>query len=157
METKTATRLQLLFQFSYLHRKLLEECLRPLCKKYKLSASSFSIIVFLYSNPSKNLSRDICTYTDLRRGNVSILVEKLTKMGYIRQDVDDADRRKHYLTLTEKSVALLAEVEFIFEEHERVITKGISRELLHCGELLLEKIHCNLVEELKRLSLWGGV
>lgn len=76
---------------------------------------------------------DICSHLNMRKGSFTPVVESLIKKNLISRKRDQKDRRKIYLTLTEKGLEYTVMVEHKLNEHlvRRVeALSGIDQEKL---------------------------
>lgn len=134
------------FSFLYMSKNVVEKELLGICKEYKITNSALDLILFLAYYPNLNTSREICKFGNLKRGNVSVLVEILTKRGFIVQEQDEHDRRLKYLFLTEKSNQIVSEATKIHKEFENVLISDIKKEDLK----LLENTFNKMLNTLKQ-------
>lgn len=134
------------FSFLYMSKNVVEKELLGICKQYKITNSALDLILFLAYYPNLNTSREICKFGNLKRGNVSVLVEILTKRGFIVQEQDEHDRRLKYLFLTEKSNQIVSEATKIHKEFENVLISDIKKEDLK----LLENTFNKMLNTLKQ-------
>ena len=74
---------------------------RPLCHELNLPQTAFDILMFLANNPEYTTARDIVEVRKIKANLVSINVDKLVSEGYLRREVDTADRRKTHLLCTQ--------------------------------------------------------
>lgn len=80
---------------------------RPLCHELNLPQTAFDILMFLANNPEYTTARDIVEVRKIKANLVSINVDKLVSEGYLRREVDTADRRKTHLLCTDKAGAVI--------------------------------------------------
>lgn len=133
-----------MINFSYLLRLHLEQQIKPICEKYDLKNSEISLLMMLKVYPSANTSKQICEMGQLKRGNVSFLVEDLNDRGLITLETDKEDRRVKYLILTEKANPIIDECLKIMDECHAMILEGISEEELEFCDQVFQKMHKNL-------------
>lgn len=130
--------------FIYLNKKSIDKKAIELCKELKITGSSISLLFFLYNYPNLNTSKDICANGNLKRANVSVLVEFLTLRGFITQKEDKEDRRSKKLFLTEKSKELIVKVNKIIDEQKAVCFDGLSEEEVRTLDGIFEKMYSNI-------------
>ena len=128
------------FSFLYMSKNLFEKEMAGICKEYKITNSALALILFLSHYPNLNTSREICKFGNLKRGNVSVLVEILTKRGFIVQEHDEHDRRLKYLFLTEKSDDIVNKAKKIHKEFENILISDIKKEDLELLENTFNKM-----------------
>ncbi len=75
---------------------------------------------------------------------VTILVDKLTKFGYVYKQKSDTDSRVTYITLSEKGRAFQKDFEAISQSLNNKVFQGLSEEEIDTVEPILEKILKNL-------------
>ena len=91
--------------------KLYEKYLEDVQMKHRLSHIEIAIIGFLYNNPERDTAADIVERRMLPKGNVSAGVETLVQKGLLMRRQDQTDRRKIHLSLLEKAVPIVQEIE----------------------------------------------
>ena len=128
------------FSFLYMSKNVVEKEMAGICKEYKITNSALALILFLAHYPNLNTSREICKFGNLKRGNVSVLVEILTKRGFIVQEDDEHDRRLKYLFLTEKSDDIVNKAKKIHKEFENILISDIKKEDLELLENTFNKM-----------------
>ena len=116
------------------------------CKKYGLNQSAFDLILFLANNPSLNTARDVCEIRGIKKGIVSVTIEKLVKDGYLIREDDPSDRRIVRLFLTEKCDPVVADGRAAQEHFFHAISSGLSMEEFVMFESILGKIKKKIVD-----------
>ena len=130
--------------------KLYEKYLEDVQLKYRLSHIEIAIIGFLYNNPERDTAADIVERRMLPKGNVSAGVETLVQKGLLMRRQDQTDRRKIHLSLLEKAVPIVQEIEEINKKFRRQIFKNLSNDDLKTYEKTTDFILENLKEVLER-------
>lgn len=133
-----------LSQLAVMQKEIFYERLKPVVKKYRMKKSEVILLFLLYLNPSLKTAKKICRISELKRGNVSILVEALTLRGFIRQETVLSDRRSRNLYLTDKANALIEEFEDEMEKMHNDMLAGISKEELELCTGVFKKISENV-------------
>lgn len=130
--------------------KMYEKYLEDVQMKYRLSHIEIAIIGFLYNNPERDTAADIVERRMLPKGNVSAGVETLVQKGLLMRRQDQTDRRKIHLSLLEKAVPIVQEIEEINKKFRRQIFKNLSNDDLKTYEKTTDFILENLKEVLER-------
>ena len=133
-----------LINFAYSLRILLEEKIKPVQKEYDLKKSELCFLLILDFYPELNSAKKISELGELKRGNISFIVETLFKRGFIVQETDENDRRSNKLMLTEKARSIIEESKAIVNKTSSLIMDGISKEEMEIGERLFEKMYSNI-------------
>ena len=138
-----------LINFAYSVRILLEEKIKPVQKEYDLKKSELCFLLILDFYPELNSAKKISELGELKRGNISFIVETLFKRGFIVQETDENDRRSNKLMLTEKARSIIEESKAILDKTYLSIMDGISKEEIEVGERLFEKMYSNIKNQKK--------
>ncbi len=133
-----------LINFAYSIRILLEEKIKPVQKEYDLKKSELCFLLILDFYPELNSAKKISELGELKRGNISFIVETLFKRGFIVQETDENDRRSNKIMLTEKARSIIEESKAILDKTYLSIMDGISKEEIEVGERLFEKMYGNI-------------
>ena len=138
-----------LINFAYSLRILLEEKIKPVQKEYDLKKSELIFLLILDFYPELNSAKKISELGELKRGNISFIVETLFKRGFIVQETDENDRRSNKIMLTEKARSIIEESKAILDKTYLSIMDGISKEEIESGERLFEKMYSNIKNQKK--------
>lgn len=89
------------------------------------------------SNVEVRTATDIAQHSNLKRGNISVIIDNLMAQGYIIQESAKDDRRLKYLTLTQKSQSVLDEcLEVVRKMIDVAIDDVPSTNLEICDDVL---------------------
>ncbi len=106
-------------------------------------APSHGDIIFTLLNTEKITMKDLANSIKKDKSTVTVLVEKLVRLGYIRKERDAADNRITYLSLTEKGKDLKPMFEDISESLFKTVYHNIQKEEQEALMQSLEKINQN--------------
>ena len=104
-----------------------------------LAPSHGDILVCLYKN-SKMTMKDIANCIHRTKPTVTVLVDKLEKLGYLMRELSDKDNRCTYIVLTQKGEDFKVIFEKISEELNKMLYKNLSPEESELIEKLLRKV-----------------
>ncbi len=104
-----------------------------------LVPSHGDILVCLYRN-GKMTMKDIANCIHRTKPTVTVLVDKLEKLGYLKREASDEDSRSTNIVLTQKGKDFQATFEKISEELNKMLYKNLSPEESELIEKLLRKI-----------------
>lgn len=104
-----------------------------------LVPSHGDILVCLYTK-GKMTMKDIANHIHRTKPTVTVLVDKLEKLGYLKRESSDKDNRCTYIVLTQKGEDFKVIFERISEELNKVLYKYLSPEESELMEELLRKV-----------------
>ena len=104
-----------------------------------LVPSHGDILVCLYKN-GKMTMKDIANSIHRTKPTVTVLVDKLEKLGYLKREASDEDSRSTNIVLTQKGEDFKLIFEKISEELNKMLYKNLSSEESELIEYLLKKI-----------------
>ena len=104
-----------------------------------LVPSHGDILVCLYKN-SKMTMKDIANCIHRTKPTVTVLVDKLEKLGYVKREASDEDSRSTNIVLTQKGEDFKVIFEKISEELNKMLYKNLSPEESELIEKLLRKV-----------------
>jgi len=104
-----------------------------------LVPSHGDILVCLYEQ-DKMTMKDIADRIHRTRPTVTVLIDKLEKLGYLKREVSQEDSRYTYITLTKKGQDFKPIFEKISEALNNLLYKNLSEEESDILENLLQKI-----------------
>ena len=104
-----------------------------------LVPSHGDILVCLYKN-GKMTMKDIANSIHRTKPTVTVLVDKLEKLGYIKREASDEDSRSTNIVLTQKGEGFKVIFEKISKELNKMLYKNLSPEESELIEKLLRKV-----------------
>ena len=104
-----------------------------------LVPSHGDILLCLYKN-GKMTMKDIANCIHRTKPTVTVLVDKLEKLGYLKRESSDKDNRCTYIVLTQKGKDFKVIFEKISEELNKMLYKNLSSEESELIEKLLRKV-----------------
>lgn len=97
-------------------------------------------ILFCLYTKGKMTMKDIANRIHRTKPTVTVLVDKLEKLGYLKRESSDKDNRCTYIVLTQKGEDFKVIFERISEELNKVLYKYLSPEESELMEKLLRKV-----------------
>lgn len=92
----------------------------------ELTQPQFNILMILKRQGQDGMSqKEIMSYLVSTKGNVSIHITNLARMGYVRKKMAKADSRMNVITLTAKGQRILEDLEPKYIQHLRDITDDL--------------------------------
>ena len=104
-----------------------------------LVPSHGDILVCLYRN-GKMTMKDIANCIHRTKPTVTVLVDKLEKLGYLKREASDEDSRSTNIVLTQKGEDFQATFEKISKNLNEMLYKNLSDKEIEILEELLKKI-----------------
>lgn len=104
-----------------------------------LVPSHGDILVCLYKN-NKMTMKDIANCIHRTKPTVTVLVNKLEKLGYLKRAASDKDNRSTYVILTQKGEDFKATFDQISNNLNKMLNKNLSENEVKLLEELLKKM-----------------
>ena len=104
-----------------------------------LVPSHGDILVCLYKN-GKMTMKDIANSIHRTKPTVTVLIDKLEKLGYLKREDSDEDSRSTNIVLTQKGVDFKVIFEKISKDLNKMLYKNLSLEESELIEKLLRKV-----------------
>lgn len=104
-----------------------------------LVPSHGDILVCLYKN-SKMTMKDIANCIHRTKPTVTVLVDKLEKLGYLKREASNEDNRSTNIVLTQKGEDFQTTFEKISKNLNEMLYKNLSPEESELIEKLLRKV-----------------
>lgn len=125
-------------------RKLMEEQIGEIRKKYDMKKAELEILYFLSRCDGHNTSTDIHDQLMMNRGHISQAVDSLCKRKFISAIPDERDRRYVHYILLDSAREIVRELSAQYEELNGKILDGISEEELEIFQRVAAKIRNNM-------------
>ena len=104
-----------------------------------LVPSHGDILVCLYKN-GKMTMKDIANCIHRTKPTVTVFVDKLEKLGYLKRAASDKDSRSTYVILTQKGEDFKATFDQISKNLNKMLNKNLSENEVKLLEELLKKM-----------------
>lgn len=104
-----------------------------------LVPSHGDILVCLYKN-NKMTMKDIANCIHRTKPTVTVLIDKLEKLGYLKRAASDKDSRSTYVILTQKGEDFKATFDQISNNLNKMLNKNLSENEVKLLEELLKKM-----------------
>ena len=104
-----------------------------------LVPSHGDILVCLYKN-GKMTMKDIANCINRTKPTVTVLVDKLEKLGYLKREVSEKDSRYTNIVLTQKGEYFKPTFEKISKDLNEMLLKNLSENEVKLLEELLQKV-----------------
>ena len=139
--------------FAYLQRAWMQRHLEVISKKYKLKMSDLNLMLLVHINKDVKTAKDVAKFSELKRGNISLIVESLSCRGFINQLSVEGDRRMKRLVLTPKCDEILKECDEMIIQLLKISMEGISIEEIQQAKQVFTKMYQNITNEEKKRTL----
>lgn len=139
--------------FAYLQRAWMQRHLEVISKKYKLKMSDLNLMLLVHINKNVKTAKDVAKFSELKRGNISLIVESLSCRGFINQLSVEGDRRMKRLVLTPKCTEILKECDEKIIQLLKISMEGISVEEIQQAKQVFAKMYQNITNEEKKRTL----
>ncbi len=127
------------------HRKILEQELN-FTRVYR---SQHQLLMFIADNPNVS-QKELARLYGVSTATIAVSLKKLEQGGYIRREVDSKDNRYNQICLTQKGMATVEQSISIFENLERTMFQGFSKEDFKKMGELLDRMYKNMEDYLQK-------
>ena len=111
-------------------------------EKYGIGVGQYQFLILLYLKDGISHD-DLTEKAAVDKANTTRAIKKLESAGYVRLELNDSDKRKYKIYLTEKALELKDELLKISYEWEKQLLQPLNSEELDTLYLLLRKIARN--------------
>jgi DNA-binding MarR family transcriptional regulator len=110
---------------------------RELFRPHGLTAAQFNVLNLLALRGSELSQRELGDLLIVDKSNVTGLIDRMEKAGWVRRDENPADRRIYRVALTVAGRKLWDQVRPLYLASVAEVTQGLSRKRMReCAELL---------------------
>ena len=121
-------------------QNIISEKFNEILKPFDLSPEQFNVLRILRGQKGKPANMSMIQERMIAKtSNTTRLVDKLLLKELVLREVCPINRRKMEITITEKGLELLLQLDPLVEAHERAFSKNLSVEELELLNELLEK------------------
>ena len=87
-----------------LFKKIYDQSLEPVCKKYQLTRMELDILLFLANNPGYDTAKDIIERRRLTKSHVSMSLKDLERRDLVQKEYYPGNQKTAHLKLSSASV-----------------------------------------------------
>ncbi|WP_094549420.1 MarR family winged helix-turn-helix transcriptional regulator [Petroclostridium xylanilyticum] len=126
---------------------ILEEVHSSFFNKFNISHTKFNVLVILYKNSEEGMTlSDIGEQMLVTKANITGLIDRLEKQGFVKRIRDSVDRRKITAVITEKGKQFTEEIIIKYKEWSRdimtILNDHEKNQILH----ILRKLQQGLID-----------
>ncbi|MCI1734793.1 MAG: MarR family transcriptional regulator [Bacilli bacterium] len=121
--------------------------LNVIAKAHGLSALEGEILSFLHCNPEVDTPSVMIGLLGLSKGDTSMAVDHLVRLGYLSKSRDEKDRRKNHLHLLASSEIISQEIDRMRAEFLKEILRDFSPEDKKKLKDYLQKVFSNVTAQ----------
>lgn len=111
-----------------------------LFRPYGLTGAQYNVLNVLEGRPQGMSQRELSDVLVVDRSNVTGLLDRMEKAGWVKRADDPADRRVYRVSLTPAGRKLWAKVHPHYLERVADVTRGVSAAQMKSGVELLQKL-----------------
>ena len=125
----------------------------------ELTQAQFNVLMVLKRHDGAVSQKEILANLVSTKGNVSIHVTNLTRMGYLRKRTAPDDGRRHEITLTAKGRRVLSRLEPLYEQQLRAVSGALGAKQTEAALSALSRLqdHCESALSERRDATEGSV
>lgn len=121
-------------------QNVLSEDFNEILKPFDLSPEQFNVLRILRGQKGRPVNMcEIQERMIAKTSNTTRLVDKLLLKGLVTREVCSENRRKMEITITDKGLALLKELDPMIEKHDNKFAANLTEKELEQLNTLLEK------------------
>lgn len=124
--------------------KASDKFLDKIAKEYSLTLIELKIIIFLHENEDNNLAKDITKYLGTTKSLISMSVSSLINKKMLTKKIDDFDKKKIRLFLTDKTGEIINKANIEKMKIKDIILHGITKEEIEEMNSILKKMSDNI-------------
>lgn len=131
--------------------KLYDMLCQQVCGEYGITRTELDVLAFLKNHPGMDTARDIVEIRMLPKANVSQAVESLIQKNYLTRSMDEQDRRRIHLTITDQAADAVQAIRSMQSEYQKIRFQGFSKEERSRYEEMVRRIYENAKNEIERM------
>lgn len=141
-----------LFEKMYNVTKLYDLLCQQVCGEYHITRTELDVLAFLKNHPGRDTARDIVEIRMLPKANVSQAVESLIQKNYLTRRMDEQDRRRIHLSITEQAAGTVQAIRDMQSKYLGIRFQGFSEIEKSQYEEMILRIYENAKNEIERMK-----
>lgn len=113
---------------------------------YNVAVSEFPVLMMLY-NEDKKTQQDIAKTFYLTEGSIARTIRNLEDKDLIRREIDDNNRRRNFVFLTDEGKKIASHIENIDQKWEEDVCDFLNKEEMEKFKQILYRITLKSIEE----------
>ena len=132
-----------------LFKKIYDQSLEPVCKKYQLTRMELDILLFLANNPGYDTAKDIIERRRLTKSHVSMSLKDLERRDLVQKEYYPGNQKTAHLRLSSASVQMVAEGQQAQKKFFQTVFRDFNPEDVSRMEDYFERMRKNMQNALK--------
>ena len=132
-----------------LFKKIYDQSLEPVCKKYQLTRMELDILLFLANNPGYDTAKDIIERRRLTKSHVSMSLKDVERRDLVQKEYYPGNQKTAHLKLSSASVPMVAEGQQAQKKFFQTVFRDFNPEDLSRMEGYFERMRKNMQNALK--------
>lgn len=132
-----------------LFKKIYDQSLEPVCKKYQLTRMELDILLFLANNPGYDTAKDIIKRRRLTKSHVSMSLKNLERRDMVQKEYYPGNQKTAHLKLSSASIQMVAEGQQAQKKFFKTVFRDFNPEDVSRMEDYFERMRKNMQNALK--------
>lgn len=132
-----------------LFKKIYDQSLEPVCKKYQLTRMELDILLFLANNPGFDTAKDIIERRRLTKSHVSMSLKDLEERNLVQKEYYPGNQKTAHLKLSSASGQMVAEGQQAQKKFFQTVFKDFNPKDVSQMEEYFERMRKNMQNALK--------
>lgn len=132
-----------------LFKKIYDQSLEPVCKKYQLTRMELDILLFLANNPGYDTVKDIIERRRLTKSHVSMSLKDLERRDLVQKEYYPGNQKTAHLKLSSASIQMVAEGQQAQKKFFKTVFRDFNPEDVSRMEDYFERMRKNMQNALK--------
>ncbi len=132
-----------------LFKKIYDQSLEPVCKKYQLTRMELDILLFLANNPGYDTAKDIIERRRLTKSHVSMSLKDLERRDLVQKEYYPGNQKTAHLKLSSASIQMVAEGQQAQKKFFQTVFRDFNPEDVSWMEDYFERMRKNMQNALK--------
>ena len=132
-----------------LFKKIYDQSLEPVCKKYQLTRMELDILLFLANNPGYDTAKDIIERRRLTKSHVSMSLKDLERRDLGLKEYFPGNQKTAHLKMSSASIQMVAEGQQAQKKFFQTVFRDFNPEDVSRMEDYFERMRKNMQNALK--------
>lgn len=132
-----------------LFKKIYDQSLEPVCKKYQLTRMELDILLFLANNPGYDTAKDIIERRRLTKSHVSMSLKDLERRELVQKEYYPGNQKTAHLKLSSASVQMVSEGQQAQKKFFQTVFHDFNPEDVSRMESYFDRMRKNMQNALK--------
>ncbi len=141
-----------IFQHYVVGKNLYTLTVMPICEKYDLTFTEFTVLMFLANNPQLDTAAEIVKYRHLTKSHVSVSLRSLQDRGLVLGEYHEPNRKAIHLKVLDAAGSIISDGQAAQQSFGEALLMGFSADEKRQLQDYMKRIDDNISKQTEAIQ-----